>query len=63
MLHDLNLASVFADRILLLDKGEVQALGEPAEVLDLQRISSIYKAEVTAYYHPENNRHLVMLDD
>ncbi|HKM15014.1 MAG TPA: heme ABC transporter ATP-binding protein [Marinospirillum sp.] len=63
VLHDLNLASVFADKILLLDKGKVQALGKPAEVLDLQRISSVYKAELTAYYHPENNRHLVMLDD
>lgn len=63
VLHDLNLASVFADRILLLDKGKVQALGKPAEVLDLQRISSVYKAELSAYFHPEKNRHLVMLDD
>lgn len=63
VLHDLNLASVFADKILLLDKGKVQALGKPAEVLDLQRISSVYKAELSAYFHPEKNRHLVMLDN
>lgn len=63
VLHDLNLASVFADRLLLLDKGEVKAVGTPAEVLDLPRVSSIYNAELIAYHHAESNRSLVMLDD
>ena len=63
VLHDLNLASVFADRLLLLDKGEVKAEGTPAEVLDLPRVSSIYNAELIAYHHAESNRSLVMLDD
>lgn len=63
VLHDLNLASVFSDRLLLLDKGEVKALGTPEEVLELQRVSSIYNAELTAYHHAESNRSLVMLND
>lgn len=45
-LHDLNLAAVFADRIVLLVEGEVVADGPPADVLTRERIEAAFDARV-----------------
>lgn len=44
-LHDLNLASVFADRVLLLAAGRVLGVGAPAEVLTAERIHEAFKVQ------------------
>jgi len=41
--HDLNLASIFSDRILILDRGRVASFGRPEEVLDPELVSRIYR--------------------
>ena len=41
-LHDLTLAALFCDRLVVLDKGRVVAAGAPAEVLTAELISSVY---------------------
>jgi len=41
-LHDLNLASRFADRMVLLARGRVHAAGTPAEVLTCETIRGAY---------------------
>jgi iron complex transport system ATP-binding protein len=46
-LHDLTLAAQYPDRVLLLDNGEVAAVGTPAEVLTAERLSRHYAASVT----------------
>jgi iron complex transport system ATP-binding protein len=46
--HDLNLASLFADRILVLDRGRVAGLGMPEEVLEADMISKIYGIRLKA---------------
>jgi iron complex transport system ATP-binding protein len=33
VLHDLNLAALFADRIVVLDRGRIVADGTPAEII------------------------------
>lgn len=45
-MHDLNLASIYCDRIYLLDRGKVSANGTPKEVLTKNLIESIYGIEV-----------------
>jgi iron complex transport system ATP-binding protein len=40
--HELNLAGMFADRILLLDRGRVAALGAPEQVLDPGLVGKVY---------------------
>lgn len=52
ILHDLNLAARFADRILLLDRGRMLALGTPWEVLQAERIRSVFGVEVQVQPHP-----------
>jgi iron complex transport system ATP-binding protein len=45
-MHDLSLAGQYADRLLLLDAGEVVADGPAVEVLSEERISRLYGAHV-----------------
>jgi len=43
--HDLNLASRFSDKIIILKKGEIYAVGEPAVVLTAENIKAVYGVE------------------
>lgn len=40
--HDLNLAASYCDRLLLLNKGQLMAIGTPAEVLQPELISQVF---------------------
>ncbi|SDN95841.1 iron complex transport system ATP-binding protein [Vreelandella arcis] len=54
VLHDLNLASTYADRVWLLHQGERIDHGLPNQVLNPQIIADIYGAELQ---HIEGRRH------
>lgn len=43
VLHDLNLAAAYCDRICVMDAGAVVAVGEPAEVLTERLIAEVYQ--------------------
>ncbi|MBA7929796.1 heme ABC transporter ATP-binding protein [Klebsiella sp. RHBSTW-00215] len=53
VLHDLNLAALWADRILLLHQGKLVAQGTPQEVVQQPIISRWYGAEVRMGEHPD----------
>ncbi|KJS28415.1 MAG: ABC transporter [Desulfatitalea sp. BRH_c12] len=40
--HDLNLAAMYADQVLLLDQGHIAALGPPRAVLDFNVLEKVY---------------------
>jgi iron complex transport system ATP-binding protein len=40
--HDVNLAAMYGDRLLLLNKGEIVQLGAPKEVLTFQTLEQVY---------------------
>ncbi len=46
VLHDLNQATLYADRVVLLERGRVVAAGPPACVLTRERIRQVYRVEV-----------------
>ncbi|NLM20225.1 MAG: heme ABC transporter ATP-binding protein [Peptococcaceae bacterium] len=46
VLHDLNLAAQFSQKIILLNKGRIVAYGDPAEVLTSKNILESYHIEV-----------------
>ena len=52
VLHDLNQAAVIADRIVLLDRGRVAAVGTPAEVYDAELLSGVYEIGVDVILDP-----------
>ena len=41
-LHDLNLASRYADRIIMMKEGKIFAAGNPASVLTVENIKQVY---------------------
>lgn len=45
VLHDLNLALRYADKVVLLSRGQVAAQGTPVETLTAERVSQIYAVE------------------
>ncbi len=46
VLHDLNLATFWADKVLLLRKGETVAFGSPQTVLTAHTLSHVYETPV-----------------
>ncbi len=62
VLHDLNAAALFADRIALLAAGRVFAQGRPAAVLTRQNLSEVFQIPVTILPHPDNGAPLILPD-
>ena len=52
--HDLNLASQYCDRIIMLKEGTVFATGSPAEVLRPDVLQAVYGCSVLVDPHPES---------
>jgi iron complex transport system ATP-binding protein len=64
VLHDLNLAATFADRVLLLDAGVLVAAGTPHEVLREKPLSAVYRHPIRVIDHPFRDGPLVLpVDD
>ncbi len=61
VLHDLNLAAEYCERILLLKDGRTAALGPPDEVLTTENIEHIYGASVLVQSNPATGRPHVFL--
>ncbi|MEE4278956.1 MAG: heme ABC transporter ATP-binding protein [Halieaceae bacterium] len=60
VLHDLDLAARFADRVALLAGGELIALGAPAEVLTAERLTRVYGTPIHVEQHAALNRLVVI---
>lgn len=60
VLHDLNLASQYADRIILLNEGKVVADGNADKVLTTEHIHQVYNWNATIIPHPEHGFPLVI---
>lgn len=52
VLHDLNLAALWADRLVMLHQGEIVAQGSARQVLQAPTLSRWYGAEVHIGQHP-----------
>lgn len=50
--HDINLASQFADKILLMKQGKTLLSGTPAEVLSPEILAEVFEVEVLVDAHP-----------
>ncbi|OEF98962.1 ABC transporter ATP-binding protein [Vulcanibacillus modesticaldus] len=52
VLHDLNLAAQYCDRLVLLDQGSIKAIGKVEEVIREQEIEKVYKIKPILVKHP-----------
>ena len=57
-MHDLSLASQYSDRVFLLGEGKIAAHGRPKDVLDSERLSSLYGARIAVL---EVDGHIVVI--
>jgi len=60
ILHDMNLAAQFADRLLLLHKGRIVSAGDPWSVLSKENIRRVFELDVSIIPHPERDRPLIL---
>ncbi|WP_312932258.1 heme ABC transporter ATP-binding protein [Pseudomonas sp.] len=61
ILHDLNLAARYCDRILLLAQGACHALDTPAQVLTPQALRAVFGIDVLVQAHPERGHPLIIM--
>lgn len=60
VLHDLDLATRFADRVLLLENGRIAGLGAPAAVMTPEKLSAVYGTPVHVEYLPSLERLVII---
>src|SRR5205814_979258 len=60
VLHDLNLAASYCDRLLLMARGHVIAQGPVADVLTEANVHAAYGARVWVRCHPVSGRPYVL---
>jgi len=59
-LHDLNAAALYADRVLLLDRGAAVSCGPPAEVLTADNLRRVYETDVYVGRNPSTGALIVL---
>ncbi|MFJ4196957.1 heme ABC transporter ATP-binding protein [Pseudomonas sp. NPDC089534] len=60
ILHDLNLAARYCDRVLLLESGRPVALDTPQQVLRPDSLKAVFGLEVLVQAHPERGHPLII---
>ncbi|GAB3479835.1 ABC transporter ATP-binding protein [Marinomonas epiphytica] len=55
-LHDLALASTYADRVLVMQHGEIQAISSPSDAFTPQSIKQVFEVETVIDEHPVTQR-------
>lgn len=53
VMHDLNLAAQYADRVMILNGGEIVADGQPWEVISERNIEQVYQCKTRVIAHPD----------
>jgi iron complex transport system ATP-binding protein len=61
VLHDLNLASEYCDRIILMDRGRIKKTGKPEEVLNYRDIEEVYRTVVVVEQNPLSSKPFVLI--
>jgi iron complex transport system ATP-binding protein len=60
VLHDLNLAAQYCDRIAILRDGALYAWGRPRDVLTPAILRAVYQIEVSVIDHPEQGAPMIV---
>jgi len=61
VIHDLNLASEYCDRLILVNQGKIHTQGTPEEVLTYQNIEDVYKTVVVTKNNPLSGKPAIFL--
>ncbi len=61
VLHDLNIAARFCDRLYLINRGEIHSAGTPEEVLNPEKLESVYGTKILSCPDPVNGKPLIFI--
>lgn len=61
VLHELNLAALYCDELLMLHEGGIAAFGEPEQVMTAELIERVYGTRTAIIRHPECGKPQMML--
>ncbi|MCR8994149.1 ABC transporter ATP-binding protein [Brevibacillus laterosporus] len=61
VLHDLNLAALYCDRIIVLHDGRISAEGTPTEMMTTERLSDVFQVNTAIIRHPQTERPQVLV--
>jgi len=61
--HDLNEASLLADRILALRDGQVAQLGPPSQIMTSDELGRIFAARFVLVQHPDSGRPVALPEE
>ncbi|EJW16827.1 ABC transporter ATP-binding protein [Paenibacillus alvei] len=61
VLHDLNLASLYCDRLVVIHDGGIAAQGTPDELMNPELLSRIFATDTTIVPHPDTGRPQVLI--
>ena len=59
IIHDLNLASLFCDSLIILKDGKFVEKGSPKEVINEENIKSVYNLECKVCYNENNKPYII----
>ncbi|EGD54608.1 ABC transporter ATP-binding protein [Gordonia neofelifaecis] len=59
--HDLQLAAMYCDRLIVLDDGRVHAVGTPDEVLTPELLAEVYGLDAQVMRHPVTGGPLIVM--
>ena len=60
VLHDLNLAGAYADRVMVMAEGAAVAVGRPEEALHAELLSAVFDQAVMIMPHPQTDKPIVL---
>ncbi|WP_035719384.1 ABC transporter ATP-binding protein [Gordonia shandongensis] len=60
-IHDLQLAAMYCDHLVVLDRGAVRAAGPPTQVLTVDLLAEVYGVRAQVDVHPATGGPLVVL--
>ncbi len=58
-IHDLNIASMYCDRLFVMKNGRIVGMGTPQEVLTKEFIKEIYDIDVEIVYDSKGDLHIL----
>ena len=58
--HNINLASLFCDRLIVLENGKIIADGKPDEIITEDIMCALYGNEILVTNHPQIKRPMVL---
>jgi iron complex transport system ATP-binding protein len=61
VLHDLNLAAQYCDRIVVMKEGRIVRVGSPDDVVSSELITDVYRTEPVVLPHPVNQQPQILL--